>query len=137
MRGQIGEYWKLVGGNVIFRNRCEGIGFIDREMAVDYEDGPESRATGVAYDVRRRAIRHLRRFDFEIPTRTTGDCFARFESGSTRLSLRIIEQAVAQIPDGPIAPKKVPKRWKVPGRATSRWRAVADTTASTFSRTGA
>lgn len=118
MRSQIGEYWKLVGGNVIFRNRCEGIGFIDQEMAVEYGvTGPSLRATGVAYDVRRAEPYGIYdRFDFEIPTRTTGDCFARFEVRIDEIeqSLRIIEQAVAQIPEGPIAPKKVPKRWKVP-----------------------
>ena len=106
------------GGNVIFRNRCEGIGFIDQEMAVEYGvTGPSLRATGVAYDVRRAEPYGIYdRFDFEIPTRTTGDCFARFEVRIDEIeqSLRIIEQAVAQIPEGPIAPKKVPKRWKVP-----------------------
>ena len=52
----------------------------------------------------------------EIPTRTSGDCFARFEVRIDEIeqSLRIIEQAVAAIPEGPIAPAKVPKRWKVP-----------------------
>jgi NADH-quinone oxidoreductase subunit D len=118
MRSQLGKYWKLVGGNVIFRNRCEGVGVMDRDIALEYGvTGPCLRAAGVAYDVRRAEPYGIYdRFDFEIPTRTSGDCFARFEVRIDEIeqSLRIIEQAVAAIPEGPIAPAKVPKRWKVP-----------------------
>ena len=115
---RIADYWKLVGNNVIFRQRCEGVGVVDRAMADEYAiTGPCLRATGLAYDMRRAEPYGIYdRFDFEIPTAEEGDNFARFRVRIAEIgeSSRIIEQAVKAIPEGPIMPAKVPKRWKPP-----------------------
>lgn len=118
MRERLPKYQALVGDNIIFRERCEGIGIITREMAFEYAvTGPCLRATGVNYDVRRAEPYSIYdRFDYEIPTDTRGDNMARFDLRVREMaeSLKIIEQAIAQIPEGPIMPAKTKKRYKVP-----------------------
>jgi len=122
LRGRLEEYQKLVGDNVIFRARCEGVGVIQRDVALQYGvTGPTLRACGVPYDVRRAEPYGIYdRFDFDIPTRESGDSFARFEVRVEEMeqSIRIIEQAVPQVPEGEIMPKKVPKRIKPPAGET-------------------
>ena len=118
LRGRLEEYEALVGGNIIFRNRCEGVGLIDRDTALRYGvTGPSLRACGVPYDVRRAEPYSIYdRFDFEIPTAEEGDSFARFRVRMAEMeqSARIIEQALDAMPEGEIIPKKVPKRIKPP-----------------------
>jgi NADH-quinone oxidoreductase subunit D len=118
IRGRLPMYEKLVGGNVIFRERCEGVGVITPEVARQYGvTGPCLRASGVEYDLRRaEPYGGYDRFDFEIPTRTAGDCLARFEVRMEEMeqSCRIIEQAVAALPDGPIGPDRLVQRLKPP-----------------------
>jgi NADH-quinone oxidoreductase subunit D len=116
LRSRMPEYHALVTGNVIFRRRSEGVGVIDCATARDYGvTGPCLRACGVSYDLRRDEPYGIYdRFDFDIPTATAADCMARYmvRIGEMEQSCRIIEQAVAQIPDGPIMPDKPKKRFK-------------------------
>ncbi len=96
----------LVSGNRIFRGRTEGVGALTGEQAVEWGwTGPCLRACGVAYDVR-KAHPYLgyENYDFEVPIGTTGDCMARFlvRMEEMRQSLRIIKQAIAQLPAGPV-----------------------------------
>lgn len=118
MRRQAPVYHRLVHENVIFRGRCEGVGVITREVAQAYAiTGPNLRAIGVEYDVRRaEPYGGYEQFDFEIPTRTAGDCLARFEVRIAEMeqSCRIIEQALDALPDGPIKPAKFIKKLKPP-----------------------
>ncbi|MHC4975432.1 MAG: NADH-quinone oxidoreductase subunit D [Planctomycetota bacterium] len=118
IRGRFPMYEDLVGGNVIFRERCEGVGVITPEVARRYGvTGPTLRASGVEYDVRRaEPYGGYDRFDFEIPTRSAGDCMARFEVRMAEMeqSCRIIEQAIEMLPDGAIAPKRLVQRLKPP-----------------------
>lgn len=118
MRERLPKYQSLVGDNIIFRERCEGIGVITKEMAFDYAvTGPCLRASGVNYDVRRAEPYSIYdRFDYEIPTDDRGDNMARFDLRVREMkeSLKIIEQAIEQIPEGPIMPAKTKKRYKVP-----------------------
>jgi len=79
--------------------------------------GPLLRGTGVAYDIRRAEPYSIySKFDFEIPTETKGDCMASFLVRFRELeqSLRIIEQALDGLPEGPIMAAKVPKKLKLP-----------------------
>jgi NADH-quinone oxidoreductase subunit D len=83
-----------------------GVGAMSAKDAVSWGlTGPLLRATGVSYDVR-KAEPYLvyDRFDFEVPTGTRGDNYDRFRVRFAEIqqSMRIIEQALAQIPDGPI-----------------------------------
>ncbi len=118
MRKNLVEYDKLVRQNVIFINRCRGVGVITKQDAIAYGiTGPTLRASGVAYDLRKDEPYGIYdRFDFEVPTHTDGDALARYDVRIRELeeALKIIEQAVAGIPDGPIMPKKVPKKIKPP-----------------------
>jgi NADH-quinone oxidoreductase subunit D len=110
------DYHALVSKNIIFRKRCEGVGVIDRDVALRYGvTGPCLRACGVGYDVRKAEPYGIYdRFDFEIPTGPNGDLWDRYEVRLKEMeqSCRIIEQAVAAIPEGPILPEKQPKKFK-------------------------
>lgn len=97
---------RLLSRNRIFLDRMTGVGAISREAALNAGlTGPLLRATGVPYDVR-KAYPYLvyDRLAFEVPTGTNGDNLDRFQVrlAEIRQSMRIIEQALAQIPDGPI-----------------------------------
>ncbi len=98
---------RLLARNRIFVDRMAGIGIISRGDAISYGlTGPLLRATGVAYDVR-KAQPYLvyDRMDFIVPTGTGGDNYDRFmvRMAEMEQSMRIIEQALAQLPAGPIA----------------------------------
>ncbi len=117
MRSRFDTYHKLVTGNVIFRKRVEGVGVISRDMALKYgATGPVIRGSGVAYDIRRvEPYSVYPDFDFEIPTFAEGDCFARYRVRLAEMeqSLRIIEQALDRLPEGPVMAEKIPKKLKV------------------------
>lgn len=118
IRERIPMYLSLVYDNVIFRERCEGVGVMKGDVLRKYGiTGPPLRAAGIAYDVRRAEPYGIYdRFDFEIPTRTVGDCMARFEVRVDEMeqSCRIIDQAIEGLPEGPIMPGRMKKRFKPP-----------------------
>jgi NADH-quinone oxidoreductase subunit D len=118
LRERMAEYDTLLTKNVILRERCEGVGVISQEVALAYGvTGPCLRATGIQHDVRKTEPYSIyERFDFEIPTRDAGDAMARWDLRIAEMeqSMRIIEQAVAGLPEGDIMAKKVPKRMKPP-----------------------
>jgi len=93
--------------NRIFLDRMQGVGVLSREDALAYGcTGPVGRASGVAYDVRKdHPYMVYDRFDFEVPVGEDGDNWDRFmvRLEEIRQSVRIIEQAVEQMPDdGPV-----------------------------------
>jgi NADH-quinone oxidoreductase subunit D len=97
---------KLLSRNRVFVDRMSGIGILSREDAISYGlTGPLLRATGVGYDVR-KANPYLvyDRFDFEVPTGERGDNYDRFNVRFQEIvqARRIIEQALATIPEGPV-----------------------------------
>ncbi len=110
-------YNDLVTGNIIFLKRVEGIGYISPDMARRYgATGPVARGSGIAYDIRKAEPYSVYdRFDFEIPTGSHGDSLDRYlvRLEEMEQSLRIIEQALDQLPDGPYL-GKVPKKLKLP-----------------------
>ena len=121
MRPRLDFYRDLVTDNVILRKRLEGIGPVSAEMCRRYGAcGPVLRGSGVAYDVRRAEPYSIYdQFDFEIPNYPQGDSMARYNVRMDEIeqSLRIIEQAVAKIPEGPIM-GKVPRVLKLPAGDT-------------------
>jgi len=97
---------RLLSRNRIFLDRMTGIGALSPEEAISWGlTGPLLRACGVPYDVR-KAQPYLvyDRMNFVVPTGTKGDNYDRFMVRMAELeqSMRIIEQALAEIPDGPI-----------------------------------
>ncbi len=97
---------KLVTRNRIFVDRMADVGILSREDAVSYGlTGPLLRATGIAFDVRKAApYSGYENFDFDIPVGEKGDNYDRFLVRFNEIgeSLRIIEQALANLPDGPV-----------------------------------
>ena len=107
LRNDIEESDKLLTYNEVFIARSKGIGAISTEDAVAYGlTGPCLRACGVPYDVRKAEPYSVYdRFDFDIPVGIDGDCWERYYVRVEEMyqSLRIIQQALSQIPQGPVS----------------------------------
>ena len=118
---KIDEYSNLLTGNPIFRNRLKGVGYLSADDAIALAvTGPTMRASGIDFDLRRdMPYSSYEKFRFKVPTRTEGDCWARYEVrlDEMRESVGIIQQALDGMPGGPIkanAPKIVlPDREKM------------------------
>lgn len=113
MRSRIDEYHNLVSGNEIFLARIKGVGKYDAQTAINYGlSGANLRSTGVKWDLRKdQPYSIYNRFDFDVPVRTEGDCFARYEVRMEEMvqSLRILEQAIEQFPPEGETMGKVPR----------------------------
>ncbi len=93
--------------NRIFLDRMQGVGVLTKEQALSYGcTGPVARSTGIPYDVRKdHPYLVYDRFDFDVPIGEDGDNWDRFmvRLEEIRQSIRIIEQALDQMPDdGPV-----------------------------------
>ncbi|HEX5240857.1 MAG TPA: hypothetical protein VFW20_07660, partial [Candidatus Limnocylindrales bacterium] len=115
----------LLNENEIFVRRARGLGVMDSETALRYVwTGPNLRATGLPFDLRRaHPYSVYPELEFDIPTRTEGDSLARYllRVEEIKQSLRIIDQVLDQLPDGPVM-TKIPRLIRPrPGRA---WAAV-------------
>ncbi len=97
---------KLLFRNRIFLDRMRGVGVLSRDDAISYScTGPVARASGVAYDLRKdEPYLSYTDFDFQVPIATEGDCYARFQVRMEEMvqSVRIIQQAVENLPTGPV-----------------------------------
>jgi NADH-quinone oxidoreductase subunit D len=111
------ELEDLVAGNEIILARTRGVGVIPVEVAAAYGlSGPNLRATGVAFDLRKiEDYLPYDRFEFDVITGENGDCWDRWSCRlqEIRESAKIIQQAIDDIPSGDLL-AKVPKLIKVP-----------------------
>ncbi len=118
MKGRFVMYEKLVTGNVIFLNRTRGVGVISRERARKYGlSGPVLRAAGIGMDIRKtEPCAAYGEVDFDVPVGTHGDVLDTYHVRVKEMenALRIIEQALAKLPEGPVMTEKVPKKLKPP-----------------------
>ena len=121
-RPNLKELNDLLTFNQIFIDRTANVGVLPVETAINYGvTGPNLRASGVNWDLRKNDPYSIYdRFDFEIPIGkgekgTAGDCWDRYYMRVREMeeSLKIIEQALDQIPEGDIA-SAIPKRVKPP-----------------------
>ncbi|MDO8751555.1 MAG: NADH-quinone oxidoreductase subunit D [Dehalococcoidia bacterium] len=106
VREGVEEADRLLTFNEVFLARTRDVGTIDAKTAIGLGlTGPNLRATGVTYDVR-RAEPYLvyDRMEFDVPVGDRGDCWDRYYVRIQEMyqSLRIIEQALEQMPQGPI-----------------------------------
>jgi NADH-quinone oxidoreductase subunit C/D len=99
------EYDREVLANRIFKARTVGVGGCTTQEAIEWGmTGPNLRATGFEWDFRKKQpYSGYEHFDFDIPTGRSGDCYDRasVRVEEMRQSLRIIEQCVDNMPDGP------------------------------------
>jgi NADH-quinone oxidoreductase subunit D len=104
------EYERLLTGNEIFMARAQGVGVLKKELAINAGvTGPMLRASGVNYDIRKVDKYGIYdRFEFRIPLGEQGDVYDRYmiRMLEMRESLKILNQALRDIPAGPIMDAK-------------------------------
>lgn len=123
--GKVDELEQLLTDNEIVRVRSEGVGVLTAEQAVaNSATGPLLRASGIPFDIRRADPYSIYdRFDFDVCVRYHGDIYDRYliRLDEIRQSIRILEQALRDIPEGPIMSVKPSYMTKVPaGEAYGR-----------------
>lgn len=125
------EFEKLLSENEILMSRTQGVGVLSRELAINAGvTGPMLRAAGVDYDIRKvDGYGIYNRFKFRVPLGGHGDVYDRYYVRilEMRESIKILEQAVKEIPAGDFISKtgataaKTPRNFKTPkGDAYSR-----------------
>ncbi|MDA8104923.1 MAG: NADH-quinone oxidoreductase subunit C/D, partial [Nitrospiraceae bacterium] len=102
---RLAEYDKIVMQNGILKARTRDVGVYTRDEAIEWGiTGPGLRACGFEWDFRKkRPYSGYEQFEFDVPTGTRGDCYDRgvVRVEEIRQSLRIIEQCLKQMPEGP------------------------------------
>jgi NADH-quinone oxidoreductase subunit D len=120
------EYEALLVGNEILMERTQGIGVLSKELAVNAGmSGPMARASGVNYDIRKVDKYSIyERFSFRVPLGAHGDVYDRYMIRflEMRESIKILNEAMRDIPEGPIVdPKWKPRGFRPkPGEAYGR-----------------
>ena len=131
VRSRLPQIEDLVLGNEIFRARTVGVGVLSPELVHAYGvSGPIARASGVDFDLRRddpylAYEELLADGTMRVLTRTTGDCYARFEllMAQAKVSLDIADACLERLralPPGPIN-VRLPKILKAPEGSTYAW----------------
>jgi NADH-quinone oxidoreductase subunit D len=123
LKERLKMYKALVTDNIILRRRLEGVGPMGVDLCQRYgATGPILRAAGLASDTRRDIPYSIYpAFDFPIPSGTSNDSFGRYMVRLTEIetSLSIIEQAITDLPPGPVKIDKAPKaNYKLPAGET-------------------
>jgi NADH-quinone oxidoreductase subunit D len=123
------EFERLLMENEILMSRTQGVGVLPRELAVNAGvTGPMLRASGVNYDIRKvDGYGIYERFPFRVPLGEHGDVYDRYMMRvlEMRESLKVLEQAVREIPAGPVIDPKArlrglrPKAGEAYGRIES------------------
>lgn len=108
------EFENLLSGNEILMSRTQGVGVLTKELAVNASiSGPCLRAAGVDYDLRKvDGYGIYPRFPFRVPLGDHGDTYDRYMLRilEMRESLKILDQALKEIPDGPVIDPKAKLR---------------------------
>jgi NADH-quinone oxidoreductase subunit D len=124
--GFIDEFERLLTGNEILMARCQGVGILRPELAVNAGvTGPMLRASGVNYDIRKvDSYGIYDRFKFRVPLGDHWDVYDRFMIRllEIRESIQILTQALKEIPSGPVMDAKAKIRGfrPKPGEAYGR-----------------
>ncbi|MFH1725925.1 MAG: NADH-quinone oxidoreductase subunit D [Elusimicrobiota bacterium] len=112
------EYDELLSFNPIFLDRTKTVGLVSGAKALAWGlSGPNLRASGVSYDIRKsEPYCTYGRYDFEVPTGKDGSCWDRYycRAREMRESVKIVEQALDMLPEGPTMGKGIAKIPKPP-----------------------
>ncbi len=104
---RVDEYEAMLEDNAFFLVRTQGVGVITPELAQEVGvSGPLIRGSGTDYDIRRAdPYSSYSDFDFKVPVEMAGDCYARYRVRMVefRESIKIVRQALAGLPEGPIS----------------------------------
>ncbi len=122
---KIEEFERLLSENEIFVSRMKGIGYLSPADCLAYSvTGPTLRAAGIPYDIRRAEPYGIYdRFEFDIPLKHNSDLMDRYlvRIEEIKQSMRILRQALKDIPEGPVLANKPTYQIKVPaGEAYGR-----------------
>jgi NADH-quinone oxidoreductase subunit D len=106
---KIDEYETLLTQNRIWNARTRGVGVLTKEAAIEMGvTGPCLRASGVDWDIRKSMpYANYSEFDFDVPIGENGDTYDRYlvRIEEMRQSVRIVQQGISAIPEGPIRAK--------------------------------
>lgn len=112
------EFDRFLTENEVLVSRMKGVQMINGEDAVKYSiTGPVLRASGVPYDIRRAQPYGIYdRFDFDVALRYNGDLYDNYliRLDEIRQSVRILQQAIRQMPEGPVMTGKPQYQVRVP-----------------------
>ena len=118
VRRGIGDIDGLMTDNEVIIARCRGVSPVTPEDAINWGlTGPMLRATGLKHDVRRAEPYSIYdRFEFNIPTGVQGDVYDRYlvRLEEMRQSVRIVEQALEGLPEGPIMAEGLKRTLRLP-----------------------
>jgi NADH-quinone oxidoreductase subunit D len=118
IRKGVGDLEGLMMKNEVVLARCKGLSPMTPEQAINWGlSGPLLRATGLAHDIRRAEPYSIYdRFEFDIPTGATGDIYDRIvvRMEEMKQSCRIVEQALDQMPEGPIMAEGIKRVLRLP-----------------------
>ncbi len=122
---KVDEMERYLNENEVLVSRTKGKGYLSAEDAIRTSmSGPMLRASGVPYDIRRADPYSIYdRFDFNVACRLEGDMYARYmiRIDEMRESIKIIQQALKQMPEGPVMSVKPQYQVRVPaGEAYGR-----------------
>jgi NADH-quinone oxidoreductase subunit C/D len=121
---KLDEFEQLLNENEILLSRLKGVSVVSPEAAVAYGiTGPMLRASGVRYDIRRADPYSIYdRFDFKVPVLPNGDLYDRYliRILEAREAVKILQQALEQIPPGPIQAGKKAWQMRVPAGRSMR-----------------
>lgn len=124
LEDKLDEYHGVLTGNRIFEKRTQGVGIVSAEDAIRFgASGPVLRASGIKYDVRKvDPYLVYDKYDFEVPTRTEGDCYARYvvRFEEIKESIKLIRHGLADLPHGDAIIGDVPRRIKMEGDTFAR-----------------
>jgi NADH-quinone oxidoreductase subunit D len=105
----VNEYDQLLAENEVLLARTKGVGILPPDLAINSSvSGPMLRASGVKWDIRKADPYSIYdRFNFDIPTGAAGDTYDRYRVRieEIRQSVRIVEQAIEQLPPGEVCAK--------------------------------
>ena len=103
---RLDEIEEMLTGNRIWKQRLVDIGVVSAEDAMNWGfSGVMLRGSGVPWDLRKNQPYEVYdKMEFDVPVGTNGDCYDRYliRCEEMRQSIRIILQAINQIPEGPI-----------------------------------